>query len=803
MGGSPLIGPSPGSYHHHGPELMITSPKHEHEHVHPHPRPATQSPEDRLRLIGELARSFSTILDPQQLIERITELITHRFDFFYTTIMLCEGRDLVVRSAHGRDHGYDERLLGMKTRIGENGVSGWAAAEGRTIVVPDVSAEPRFCWAWEDHGIRSAILIPLQGRDHLVGMLEADSDRLDDFPPQDVALLEALASQLAIVIENARLLQAERSRGRRLATVTEIARKVTSILDLQELLCETTDLLASRFGYRSVGIMLRDREDEDWLVMAAGNDGVEHVPNGERQHVSTGLCGRAVTTGLTQLSNDVSTNPYFVQGPGMHTRSELDVPLKVGGRVLGVLGIESEELNTFAEDEVPFVETLADQIAVAIENARLVERARELAASEERNRLAREIHDSLAQSLIAVSMELDSIQQRASDDPARVVGLIGHARDLAHRAVEEARHAIWRLRPAPLERQSLSEALATEVASLEQGGAVEQSECTVQGDPRPLSPEVEAAVFRIAQEALSNVRKHARARRVRVVLAYGERWVRLLVEDDGRGFETAARSTNGDGGFGLSGIRQRAALIGADVELDSSPGWGTRVRLFVPNAPIAKLTDLTGLVRALLADDHVLVRQGVRRMIDAMPGVSLVSEVENGTDAISRTLELVPDVVLMDVNMPGLDGLEAIRRIHAELLSVGVIVLSSTAPDDVVLEAVRAGARGYLLKDVGVDELKLAIQTVAAGGSYFAPSVAAKLAGGVHRGGSAVERLTPRELAVLRRLATGAPNKEIAAALSISENTVESHLRSIYGKLEVRSRTEALRRATEWGILAV
>jgi signal transduction histidine kinase/DNA-binding NarL/FixJ family response regulator len=782
---------------------MITSPAHDDEHTHPHPRPATQSPEDRLRLIGELARSFTTILEPQQLIERITELITHRFDFFYTTIMLCEGRDLVVRSAHGRDHGYDERLLGMRCRIGESGVSGWAAAEGRTIVVPDVSAEPRFCWAWADHGIRSAILIPLQGRDRLIGMLEADSDRPDDFSPEDAVLLEALASQLAIVIENAELMQAERSRSRRLATVTEIARKVTSILDLRELLCETTELLASRFGYWSVGIMLRDRDDDEWLVMAAGNDGATHVPNGERQHISVGMCGRAVTTGLTQLSNDVTMNPHFVQATGLHTRAELDVPLKVGGRVLGVLGIESEHPDAFTEDEVPFVETLADQIAVAIENARLVERARELAASEERNRLAREIHDSLAQSLIAVSMELDAIQQRAIDDPTRVVGLLGHARDLAHRAVEEARHAIWRLRPAPLERQSLPEALAAEIASLEQGGAVEQSECTVQGEPRPLSPEVEAAVFRIAQEALSNIRKHARARRARVILAYGERWVRMLVEDDGRGFETSARTPNGDGGFGLGGIRQRAALIGADVEIDSSPGWGTRVRLYVPNAPIAQATELSGLVRVLLADDHVLVRQGVRRMIDAMPGVSLVSEVEDGPDAISRTLELAPDVVLMDVSMPGLDGLEAIRRIHAELLSVGVVVLSTTAPDDIVLEAVRAGARGYLLKDIGIDELRTAIQTVAAGGSYFAPAVAAKLAGGVHRGGSAAERLTPRELAVLRRLATGAPNKEIAAALSISENTVESHLRSIYGKLEVRSRTEALRRATEWGILAV
>ena len=120
-----------------------------------------------------------------------------------------------------------------------------------------------------------------------------------------------------------------------------------------------------------------------------------------------------------------------------------------------------------------------------------------------------------------------------------------------------------------------------------------------------------------------------------------------------------------------------------------------------------------------------------------------------------------------------------------------------------MLEAVRAGARGYLLKDIGVDELHEAVQDVAAGGSYFTATAAAKLAGGVHRGGAAAERLTPRELAVLRRLATGAPNKEIAAALSICENTVESHLRSIYGKLEVRSRTEALRRATEWGILTV
>jgi DNA-binding NarL/FixJ family response regulator/signal transduction histidine kinase len=783
---------------------MITSPPaHQDDHTHPHPRVTTLSPEERLRLVGDLARTLSTILEPSVLIQCITELITHRFDFFYTTVMLREGEDLVVHSGHGRDHGYDERVLGMRCRIGEQGVSGWAALEGRTIVVPDVSKEPRFCWAWSDHGIKSAILIPLQGRERLIGMLEADSDRLNDFPPEDQVLLEALAMQLAIVIENAELLQAERRRSQRLATITEIARKVTSILDLQELLDQTTELIAERFGYHSVGIMLRDREDDQWLVMAAGNRGAMHAVAGYRQHITDGMCGRAALTGLTQLSNDTRTNPHFLECTGHVTRAELDVPIKVAGRVLGVLGIESDVPNVFQEDAVPFIETLADQIAVAIENAWLMERARELAASDERNRLAREIHDTLAQSLIAVSMELDAIDRRLRDDPAHVAGLVNHARGLAHRAVEEARHAIWRLRPASLERQSLAEALAAEVTSLEQGGAVVEGVCTIQGECRPVAAEVEAAVFRITQEALSNVRKHARARRVRVVLAYGDRSLRLLIEDDGRGFDPNAPVRPGDGGFGIEGMRQRAALVGGDIELDSSPGWGTRIRVFVPEAPTCDTDEAPTTIRVLLADDHTLVREGIRRMIDGIGNLALVGEAENGKEAVERALELAPDVVLMDVQMPELDGLAATRRIRAQAPSTGVIILSTNAPDDVVLEAVRAGARGYLLKDVSLDELQEAVHTVAAGGSYFTPTAAAKLAGGVRRGGTAAERLTPRELAVLRRLATGAPNKEIAAALSISENTVESHLRSIYGKLEVRSRTEALRRATEWGILAV
>ena len=293
--------------------MTVSLPAHHDEHTHPHPRLTTLSAEERLRLVGDLARTVTTVLEPQRLIERITELITHRFDFFFTTIMLREGDDLVVRSGHGREHGYDERILGLRCRIGERGVSGWAAAEGRTIVVPDVSVEPRFCWAWDDHGIKSAILIPLQGRDRLIGMLEADSDRLDDFPPEDVVLLEALASSLPSSSRTPSCSTPSAAAAAGLPTITEIAGKVTSILDLQELLDQTTELIAERFGYRSVAIMLRDREGRRVAGDGGGQPGrAEHVVAGDRQrsprHVRAGR-----PTGLTQLSNDTSRNPYFIR----------------------------------------------------------------------------------------------------------------------------------------------------------------------------------------------------------------------------------------------------------------------------------------------------------------------------------------------------------------------------------------------------------------------------------------------------------------------------------------------------------
>ena len=201
-------------------------------------------------------------------------------------------------------------------------------------------------------------------------------------------------------------------------------------------------------------------------------------------------------------------------------------------------------------------------------------------------------------------------------------------------------------------------------------------------------------------------------------------------------------------------------------------------------------------VRLLVAEDQPLMRRGLRTVLDLEPGFTMVGEAADGTQALAQTRELHPDVVLMDLQLPVLDGVEATREIVREGLA-RVLILTTFDTEDYVLEAIRAGAYGYLLKDVDAGELCRVIRQVDAGEAFVQPSVAAKylrlLAQGPRH--SEVELLTPRELDVLRLLARGESNREIADGLHISESTVKNHVNSILGKLQVPNRTAAALRA--------
>jgi len=204
----------------------------------------------------------------------------------------------------------------------------------------------------------------------------------------------------------------------------------------------------------------------------------------------------------------------------------------------------------------------------------------------------------------------------------------------------------------------------------------------------------------------------------------------------------------------------------------------------------------TAPIRVLIADDHPLVRRGLAAIINMEDDADVVGEAGDGEEAVQMWRSLRPDVTLMDLRMPKVEGVQAIRRIHAEDGSAAIIVLTTFDHDEDIYAGLRAGAKAYLLKDVQPEELFRCIRAVHAGEAYLQPRVAAKLAQRVQE-----ETLTEREVQILALLAEGKSNRAIGQSLFITESTVKSHLKSLFMKLDVTSRAEAIALAAKRGLI--
>ena len=220
-------------------------------------------------------------------------------------------------------------------------------------------------------------------------------------------------------------------------------------------------------------------------------------------------------------------------------------------------------------------------------------------------------------------------------------------------------------------------------------------------------------------------------------------------------------------------------------------------------------TENEQFIRILIADDHAIVRDGTRALLATVPDIEVLAEAENGSEAVAKARSLQPDVILMDIMMPVMDGIEAIGQIVERDPEARILVLTSFAADDQVFPAIKAGARGYLLKDSDSQELVQAIRQVYRGESWLHPKIARKLLRElsteppIQEESSEVDPLTGRELEVLRLVALGKSNQEIATDLVISEGTVRTHVSNILSKLHLASRTQATLYALREGLASL
>jgi len=366
-------------------------------------------------------------------------------------------------------------------------------------------------------------------------------------------------------------------RALQLETSAQVSRELTSILDIDDLLTQVVELIRDAFHYYHVHIFLLDREGEQLVLRASTSP---TIPEHQCIDVDdSSINGKAIRRGEAILVNDVKRDACYLADQYLpDTESELVAPLRLGNRAIGTLDVQSAELNAFAAPDLLVIQSLGDQIAVAIENARLYDRSQELAIFEERNRLARELHDSVTQSMYSVVLLTEgwrrSIRNGAEADVDEYLARIG---EINQQGLKEMRLLIHELRPPVLEEDGLLGALHQRLDAVEKRAGI--SARLLADEIVELPHAVEEGLYRIAQEALNNALKHAGAADVVVRIGTTNGKVVLEVEDDGRGFDLSAVEFNR--GMGLANMHDRAAELGGSVDIRSEPGRGTRVKVEV------------------------------------------------------------------------------------------------------------------------------------------------------------------------------------------------------------------------------
>ncbi len=439
----------------------------------------------------------------------------------------------------------------------------------------------------------------------------------------------------------------------------------------------------------------------------------------------------------------------------------------------------------------------------------------------ERSRLAQEVHDGPAQALSNAIFQVEYIERMLEPDPRLAATELRFLRELLRRELGDVRTFISQLRPPLLDELGLDGTILDTVENMAAlTGTTIETDLRAPGDR--LSDGEQTAVLRIVQEALQNVRKHAAASRTVVATRLLDaEWV-VEISDDGHGFEVGEVAARGRRNFGLQFMRERAELIGARFEVRSRPAGGHHRLARDPHRTGGFMSameyqgperrrggpDRRGpdeKTRILLVDDHALFRVGMRNILEKEADFFIVGDADDTRSAFDAAVEHSPDIVLMDLSLPAPGGIEATQRIKRELPSAGIIVLAVSEDEDALFDAIKAGAAAFILKDVGPDDLVTIIRRVAAGeylinDKVFAkPSVASRvlkefreLAIYGQEAAPIFAPLSPREVEILDNIAQGMTNKQVAYALSISEQTVKNHMSSILRKLSVNDRTQAV-----------
>ena len=566
--------------------------------------------------------------------------------------------------------------------------------------------------------------------------------------------------------------------------------------------------------------MLPSARDDEWQVVAASGARSALIA-GRWVHPGASVSGTVARTGQPLLHNgpvcaDRADSERYCGG------SYISVPVPLHDGRCGVLNVaDPVDGGPFLPAHLATLQDFATYIARDLDDLPAEQRVQQFqetvrklqrrvirAQEDERQRLARELHDEASHALTRAMFRLDfrALGLAATDSATQSI-LAAVREELVECA--NALHGIaFALRPRILEDLGLGAALRSLIAQHNADGAPPIT-LTLAGWDQRLDEETELAVFRVVQEALTNVRKHAQATVVTVALQLRTRDLRLVIEDDGIGLVRRGSTPRSRQGQGVGGMRERVEALGGTLTLTGRKGLYAGCGV-APAARKKGAVMSATPIRVLLIEDHEIVREGLALILQQSPDIAIAGLAADGESGVSLALRLAArdevDVIVTDLGLPDIGGPEVIRRIKARYPHLRILILSMYSDDEHVRGMLECGADGYQLKHSSVRNLSAAVRAVASGETSLAPVVARRMMTQIQqsrdRATHGVEHLTAREREVLRLIATGETTKSIARHYGCQPKTVENHRGRILAKLGVNNTPAAITLAFQRGLIS-
>jgi two-component system, NarL family, sensor histidine kinase DevS len=542
------------------------------------------SQNDRLRLLVDAGISLSSELSLEALLQRIVDVAAQLTNAKYAALGVVDasGRQLERFLTTGID---DEAREAIGDEPVGRGVLGVLIHGARPLRLSNVADDPGSVGFPPNHPpMRTFLGVPVLLRGRAYGNLYlTEKTGGGEFTEQDEELIQLLAAQAAVAVENARLHESSTRWLRQLESLNEIGNAIAAQIELEVVLGIVAARLRDLIRARVTLIVLLDAVGRPRIAAAEGNDTTNLLD--ARLDLDSSKIGRVLSRAASErvdvLAEDPEVDQAFVRAKGFSTG--LYVPLIVEGRAIGVIAAHDREGDDprFRDEDLRLAESLGQRAAIAVDlrqrvssdTVRRVVEAQEL----ERARLARELHDETGQALTSILLGLRTLEQTLEAEDARTA--IEALRDLVVSTLHDVRRLAVELRPAALDDFGLAPAIERLVDTHRQDASIDIDLEVQLGDDR-LPADIETTMYRIVQEALTNVAKHAAATRISVLITRTETAAVLVVEDDGEGFELADTTS----GLGITGMRERVALVGGRLKVETATGAGTTIAAEIPLA---------------------------------------------------------------------------------------------------------------------------------------------------------------------------------------------------------------------------